>query len=47
MRGPRAREVWEAAYEVAFHVMGLPRRHALSRHIIHAHPTVPTDVVEH
>lgn len=35
-----AREAWEAAYKVAFQVMALPRRHALSRYVIHVHPTV-------
>lgn len=35
MNGPASGEAWEAAYEVAFHVMGLPRRHALSPYLIH------------
>ncbi len=26
MKGPTTAEVWQAAYEVAFHVMGLGRR---------------------
>lgn len=41
MRGPTNREAWEAAYEVAFHVMGLHRRHALAPHVVHVHPSVP------
>ncbi len=43
MGGPRTSEVWEAAYEVAFHVMGLPRKHPLSPFIIHIYPSVPID----
>jgi hypothetical protein len=41
MGGPAASETWDAAYEVAFHAMGLPRRHALSAFVIHVYPTVP------
>jgi hypothetical protein len=40
MDGPKTPETWEAAYEVAFHVMGLPRRHKLSRYIIEIYPDV-------
>ena len=40
MGGPTTRDAWEAAYEVAFHVMGLPKRHALSPFIIHVYPSV-------
>jgi hypothetical protein len=36
MGGPQTAEAWLADYEVAFHVMGLPRQHALSAYIIHA-----------
>lgn len=43
MRGPTSRDAWEAAYEVAFHVMGLPKRHALSPFIIHVYPSVPAE----
>lgn len=42
MRGPSTSEAWEAAYEVAFHVMGLPKKHLLSRYILHIYPSVPT-----
>lgn len=42
MGGPSNSETWEAAYEVAFHVMGLSRKHSLSPYIIHVYPTVPT-----
>lgn len=39
MAGPKTSEAWEAAYEVAFHVMGLPRKHSLSPFIIiHVYP---------
>jgi hypothetical protein len=40
MNGPTTQEAWEAAYQVAFHVMGLPKRHALSRYILHVFPDV-------
>ncbi|TSD84711.1 hypothetical protein FFK22_031335 [Mycobacterium sp. KBS0706] len=40
MDGPETPEAWEAAYEVAFHVMGLPRRHKLSRYVIEVFPDV-------
>lgn len=45
MGGPTTAEAWEAAYEVAFHVMGLPRRHALFRHVLHVQPVVPGEGV--
>jgi hypothetical protein len=40
MNGPTSQEAWEAAYEVAFHVMGLPKRHALTPFIIEVFPDV-------
>lgn len=40
MRGPQSIGEWEAAYMVATHVMGLPKRHALSAHIFHVYPDV-------
>jgi hypothetical protein len=40
MGGPTTPEVWEAAYQVAFHVMGLRRDHPLSPFMIHVHPNV-------
>lgn len=40
MGGPGTPEAWEAAYEVAFHVMGLPKRHKLSRYVIEVFPAV-------
>jgi len=40
MGGPTTSEAWDAAYEVAFHVMGLPRRHKLSRYVIEVYPDV-------
>jgi hypothetical protein len=42
MRGPTTKEAWEAAYQIAFHVMGLPRNHPLSPFMIHVYPAVPT-----
>jgi hypothetical protein len=44
MGGPTTSEAWEAAYQVTFHVMGLPGKHSLSSFIIHAYPTVPADL---
>ncbi len=38
--GPQSAEAWDAAYAVAFHVMGLPKRHALSPYILHVRPDV-------
>ena len=38
MKGPSSEEVWEAAYQVAYHVMGLPRRHKLSSFVIDVYP---------
>jgi hypothetical protein len=38
--GPETAEAWDAAYQVAFNVMGLPRRHALSSHVVHVRPDV-------
>jgi hypothetical protein len=40
MVGPTTPEVWEAAYQVALHVMGLRRDHPLSRFMIHVYPDV-------
>ncbi len=40
MKGPTTAEVWQAAYEVAFHVMGLGRRHDLSRYVLEVFPDV-------
>lgn len=40
MAGPTSAEAWEAAYQVAFHVLGLGRRHPLSRHVLHVYPDV-------
>lgn len=42
MGGPTTREAWEAAYRVAFHVMGLPGRHALSPHVVEIFPDCRT-----
>ena len=40
MDGPTTSEAWDAAYQVAFHVLGLGRRHALSPYILHVYPDV-------
>jgi hypothetical protein len=40
MKGPTTPEAWEAAYEVAFHVMGLPKRHPLAQYMIEVFPDV-------
>ncbi len=40
MAGPTCAEAWEAAYQVAGYALGLGNRHALSRFIIHAYPSV-------
>jgi hypothetical protein len=41
--GPTTPEAWEAAYEVAFHVMGLRKDHPLSQFIVHVYPNVGRD----
>lgn len=38
--GPSSSEAWDAAYSMANYVLGLPKRHALSRYIVHLRPTV-------
>jgi hypothetical protein len=40
MHGPTSVETWEAAYDVAFHAMGLPKSHRLSRYLVHVYPEV-------
>ena len=40
VEGPPSHEAWEAAYQVAFHAMGLPNRHRLTRYIIDVYPPV-------
>ena len=40
MNGPTTEEAWDAAYAVAFHVMGLRREHPLNRYILHVYPPV-------
>ncbi|QNN64634.1 hypothetical protein H9L12_10115 [Sphingomonas rhizophila] len=42
MGGPSTPEAWEAAYQVAFHVLGLSKRHPLSRYIVDVYPDVAT-----
>ena len=41
MGGPTTPEAWEAAYQVAFHVMGLRKDHPLAPFMVHAYPVVP------
>lgn len=40
MRGPTTAAEWATAYRAADYVLGLPRRHALSDHVLHVHPDV-------
>ena len=40
MKGPGRPETWEAAYEVAFHVMGLQKRNPLAPYILEVYPAV-------
>jgi hypothetical protein len=40
MKGPATPEAWEAAYEVAFHVMGLPKRHPMAQYMLEIFPDV-------
>jgi len=40
MEGPNCAEAWNAAYQVALHALGLRRRHAMTRFMIHVHPSV-------
>ena len=40
MGGPRSAEVWNAAFRVADHALGIPRSHALSAHVHHICPDV-------
>ncbi len=40
MGGPQTVAEWESAYAVAGHVLGLPRNHKLSRHVLHAYVDV-------
>lgn len=40
MGGPRTAEGWRSAYTIAAHVMGLPKRHNLSRYIVEVFPVV-------
>lgn len=40
MKGPTTPETWQAASAIVSHVLGLPKRHALSRFIIQVYPDV-------
>lgn len=40
MPGRTTREAWQAAYLIADRILGLPKRHRLSKHIIHVYPPV-------
>ena len=40
MRGPHSAAEWAAAYQVAWHVLGVPERHKLSPFVIHVHPDI-------
>jgi hypothetical protein len=38
--GPQSAAEWRAAYQVAFHVLGLPTRHKLARYVVEIYPDV-------
>ena len=40
MDGPVSPREWDAAYQVALHVLGLKRNHALARYLVHLHSDV-------
>ena len=40
MEGPSSAAEWEAAYQVAWHALGVGKRHLLSKYIIHLYPDV-------
>ena len=40
MGGPATPEAWHAAYQVAFHVMGLSKRHRLAQYVVEIFPDV-------
>jgi hypothetical protein len=40
MKGPASAAEWEVAYQVAWHVLGVGKRHPLSKYIIHIYPDV-------
>jgi hypothetical protein len=46
MNGPASEAEWKAAYQIVWHVLGIPARHNLSRYIIeifpHIHDYLPT-----
>lgn len=40
MNGPRSASEWEAAYEVVYHVMGIPSRNRMRQFVLHVYPSV-------
>lgn len=40
LNGPRTEREWHSAYEVVWHVLGVPRSHALSRYVLEIFPQV-------
>ncbi len=40
MRGPFSAAEWEAAYQVVWHVLGIPKRHKLSAYVVDVFPDV-------
>jgi len=40
MRGPRSEREWSAAYQVVWHVLGVPKEHRLSPYVIEIFPDV-------
>jgi hypothetical protein len=41
MGGPSSAAEWMAAYQIVWHVLGIPKRHKLSAYIIEVFPAVP------
>jgi hypothetical protein len=40
MEGPQTSQEWEAAYLIAYHVMGIPADARLMRYVVHLYPDV-------
>jgi hypothetical protein len=40
MEGPSSDAEWKAAYQVAWHVLGVPKQHRLASYIVHVFPSV-------
>jgi hypothetical protein len=40
VKGPSSEAEWDAAYRVVWHVLGIPKRHKLSRYMIEIYPSI-------